>query len=51
MIELEKTIRMGEQQRYNLKIGDKTIKNLTFNDIVDIKLYIIRYKLKHRKIS
>lgn len=51
MIELEKTILMEKQQRHNLKIGNKTIKNLTFNDIVDIKLYIIRYKLKHREIS
>lgn len=31
---------MEKRQRHNLKIGNKTIKNLTFNDIVDIKLYI-----------
>ena len=42
---------MEEQRKYSLKIGNKTIENLTFNDIVNIKLYIIRYKLKHREIS
>lgn len=42
---------MEKQQRYNLKIGDKTVKNLTFNDIIDIKLYMIRYKLKRGEIS
>lgn len=51
MIGLKKKIRMEKRQRHNLKIGNKIIKNLTFNDIVDIKLYMIRYKLKHGKIS
>ena len=51
MTELEKTIRMEKRQKHNLKLGNKIIKNLTFNDIVDIKLYMIRYKLKHGKIS
>ena len=51
MTGLEKTIRMEKQQKHNLKLGNKIIKNLTFNDIVDIKLYMIRYKLKHGEIS
>lgn len=51
MTELERTIRMEKQQRHNLKIGNRVIKNLTFNDIIDIKLYVIRYKLKHGEIS
>ena len=51
MIGLEKTIRMEKRQKHNLKLGNKIIENLTFNDIVDIKLYVARYKLKHRKIS
>lgn len=42
---------MEEQRKYSLKIGNRTIENLTFSDIVDIKLYIIRHKLKHREIS
>lgn len=51
MTGLEKTIRMEKLQKHNLKLGNKIIKNLTFNDIVDIKLYMIRYKLKHGEIS
>ncbi len=51
MIGLKEKIRMEKQQRHNLKIGDKTVKNLTFNDIIDIKLYMIRYKLKRGEIS
>lgn len=51
MTGLKKTIRMEKRQRHNLKVGDKVIKNLTFNDIIDIKLYMIRYKLKRGEIS
>lgn len=51
MTGLEKTIRMEKRQKHNLKLGNKIIKNLTFNDIVDIKLYMIRYKLKRGEIS
>ena len=40
-----------EMQRHSLKIGNKVIKNLTFDDIVDIKLYLIRHKLERREIS
>lgn len=40
-----------EKQRHSLKIGNKVIKNLTLDDIVDIKLYLIRYKLERREIS
>ena len=42
---------MERRQKHNLKLGEKIIKSLTFNDIVDIKLYMIRYKLKHGEIS
>ena len=51
MTGLETTLRMEKRQKHNLKLGNKIIKNLTFNDIVDIKLYMIRYKLKHGEIS
>lgn len=51
MTGLKKTIHMEKRQKHNLKLGNKIIKNLTFNDIVDIKLYMIRYKLKHGEIS
>lgn len=40
-----------EKQRHSLKIGNKVIKNLTLDDIVDIKLYLIRRKLERREIS
>lgn len=41
---------MGKQ-KYSLKIGNKVIKNLTLDDIIDIKLYLIRHKLEHKEIS
>ena len=40
-----------EKQKHNLKIGDKVIKNLTLDDVIDIKLYLIRHKLERREIS
>ena len=50
MTELKKTILMGKQ-KHNLKIGNRVIKNLTLDDIIDIKLYLIRHKLERREIS
>lgn len=41
---------MGEQ-KHSLKIGNRVIKNLTLDDIIDIKLYLIRHKLERREIS
>lgn len=41
---------MGKQ-KHNLKIGNKVIKNLTLDDIIDIKLYLIRHKLERKEIS
>lgn len=40
-----------EKQRHSLKIGNRVIKNLTLDDIIDIKLYLIRRKLERREIS
>lgn len=40
-----------EKQKHSLKIGSKVIKNLTLDDIIDIKLYIIRHKLERKEIS
>ena len=40
-----------EKQKHSLKVGNKVIKNLTFDDIIDIKLYLIRHKLERREIS
>lgn len=40
-----------ETQKYSLKIGNKVIKNLTLDDIIDIKLYLIRRKLERKEIS
>lgn len=42
---------MGTQQKHSLKIGNKVIKNLTLDDIIDIKLYLIRHKLERKEIS
>ena len=39
-----------EKRKHGLKIGDKVIKNLTLDDIIDIKLYLIRHKLERREI-
>lgn len=41
---------MGKQ-KYSLKIGNRVIKNLTLDDIIDIKLYLIRHKLERKEIS
>lgn len=41
---------MGKQ-KHSLKIGNRVIKNLTLDDIIDIKLYLIRHKLEHKEIS
>lgn len=41
---------MGKQ-KYDLKIGNKVIKNLALDDIIDIKLYLIRHKLERKEIS
>ena len=41
---------MGKQ-KYSLKIGNKVIKNLTLDDIINIKLYLIRLKLERKEIS
>lgn len=41
---------MGKQ-KHSLKIGDRVIKNLTLDDIIDIKLYLIRHKLERKEIS
>lgn len=38
-------------EKHSLKVGNKVIKNLTLDDIIDIKLYIIRHKLERREIS
>lgn len=40
-----------EKQRHSLKIGNKVIKNLTLDDIIDTKLYLIRHKLERKEIS
>lgn len=40
-----------EKRKHSLKIGNRVIKNLTLDDIIDIKLYIIRHKLEHKEIS
>ena len=40
-----------QKQKHSLKIGSKIIKNLTLDDIIDIKLYLIRHKLERREIS
>lgn len=40
-----------EQQKHSLKVGNKVLKNLTLDDIIDIKLYLIRHKLERREIS
>lgn len=40
-----------EKRRHSLKIGNKVIKNLTLDDIIDIKLYLIRRKLEHEELS
>lgn len=40
-----------EKRKHSLKIGNKVIKNLTLDDIIDIKLYIIRRKLEGKEIS
>jgi len=40
-----------ETQKHSLKIGNRVIKNLTLDDIIDIKLYIIRHKLERKEIS
>lgn len=40
-----------EKRRHSLKIGNRVIKNLTLDDIIAIKLYIIRHKLERREIS
>lgn len=40
-----------EMRRHSLKIGNRVIKNLTLDDIIDIKLYIIRHKLERKEIS
>ena len=50
MTESKKTILM-EKQKHSLKIGNRVIKNLTLDDIIDIKLYLIRRKLERREIS
>ena len=41
---------MGKQ-KHSLKVGNKVIKNLTLDDIIDIKLYLIRHKLERKEIS
>lgn len=41
---------MGKQ-KHSLKIGNRVIKNLTLDDIIDIKLYLIRRKLERKEIS
>ena len=41
---------MGKQE-HSLKIGNKVIKNLTLDNIIDIKLYLIRHKLERKEIS
>lgn len=40
-----------EKRKHSLRIGNKVIKNLTLDDIINIKLYIIRHKLERREIS
>lgn len=41
---------MGKQ-KHSLKIGNKVIENLTLDDIIDIKLYLVRHKLERKEIS
>ena len=48
MTESKKTILM---EKHSLKIGNRVIKNLTLDDIIDIRLYLIRRKLERREIS
>ena len=38
-------------EKHSLKVGNKVIKNLTLDDIIDIKLYLIRHKLERKEIS
>ena len=38
-------------EKHSLKIGNRVIKNLTLDDIIDIRLYLIRRKLERREIS
>ena len=38
-------------EKQSLKIGNRVIKNLTLDDIIDIKLYLIRHKLERGEIS
>lgn len=40
-----------EKQKHCLKVGNKVIKNLTLDNLIDIKLYLIRHKLERREIS
>ena len=40
-----------EKQKHSLKVGNKVIKNLTLDDVIDIKLYLIRHKLERKEIS
>lgn len=40
-----------EKQKHSLKIGNRVIKNLTLDDIITIKLYVIRHKLERKEIS
>ena len=40
-----------EKQKHSLKIGNRVIKNVTLDDIIDIKLYLIRHKLERKEIS
>lgn len=40
-----------EKQKHSLKVGNRVIKNLTLDDIIDIKLYLIRHKLERKEIS
>ena len=40
-----------EKQKHSLKVGNKVIKNLTLDDIIDIKLYLIIHKLERKEIS
>ena len=42
---------MEMQKRHSLKIGNRVINNLTFDDIVNIKLYLVRHKLELGEIS
>lgn len=48
MTESQKKIRT---EMRSMKIGNKDLRDLTLDELIDIKLYITRYKLERGEIS